>query len=68
MAIGYRSVSVCHIGVISLRLGKAELALTHEDTQRAAALRRGFDLSDWSIDLELWKQDPAGAVASPTRG
>src|ERR1051325_3646420 len=32
------------------RLGKADLALTQDDRQRAAALRPGFDPSDWSVD------------------
>src|ERR1051325_2834612 len=32
------------------RLGKADLALTQDDRQRAAALRPGFDPADWSVD------------------
>lgn len=38
------------IGLAPRRLGKADLALTHDDKQRAAALRPGFNPSDWSID------------------
>ncbi|MEJ0079157.1 MAG: EboA domain-containing protein [Alphaproteobacteria bacterium] len=38
------------IGLAPRRLGKADLALTDDDRQRAAALRPGFDPSDWSID------------------
>ena len=38
------------IGLAPRRLGKADLALTPDDKQRAAALRRGFELSDWSVD------------------
>ena len=38
------------IGLAPRRLGKADLALTDDDRQRAAALRPGFDPSDWSVD------------------
>ena len=38
------------IGLASRRLGKADLALTADDKARAAALRPGFDPSDWSVD------------------
>jgi hypothetical protein len=38
------------IGLAPRRLGKADPALTTDDKARAAALRPGFDPSDWSID------------------
>jgi hypothetical protein len=38
------------IGLAPRRLGKADLALTDDDKRRAAALRPGFDPSDWSVD------------------
>ena len=38
------------IGLAPRRLGKADLALTNDDKKRAAALRPGFDPSDWSVD------------------
>src|SRR5216683_1841569 len=44
-----RALSVA-IGLASRRLGKADLALPAADLERAAALRPGLDLSDWSID------------------
>ena len=44
-----RALSVA-IGLAPRRLGKADLALPAADLERAAALRPGFDLGDWSID------------------
>lgn len=44
-----RPLSVA-IGLAPRRLGKADLALPATDLARAEALRRGLDLSDWSID------------------
>jgi hypothetical protein len=44
-----RPLSVA-IGLAPRRLGKADLALPATDQARAEALRRGLDLSDWSID------------------
>jgi hypothetical protein len=38
------------IGLAPRRLGKADLAPTPDDKQRAAALRPSFDPSDWSVD------------------
>lgn len=38
------------IGFAPRKLGKADLLLTTGDLTRAAALRPGLDLSDWSID------------------
>jgi hypothetical protein len=38
------------IGLAPRRLGKTDLALTANDKARAAALRPGFDPSDWSVD------------------
>jgi len=38
------------IGLAPRRLGKADLAASHDDKQRAATLRPGFDQSDWSVD------------------
>jgi len=44
-----RSLGVA-IGLAPRRLGKTDLALTADDKARAAALRPGFDPSDWSVD------------------
>ncbi len=44
-----RALSVA-IGLAPRRLGKADLSLPPTDLERAAALRPGLDLSDWSID------------------
>jgi len=44
-----RALSVA-IGLAPRRLGKADLALPAADLERAAALRPGLDLSDWSTD------------------
>jgi hypothetical protein len=38
------------IGLAPRRLGKADLSLNADDKARAAALRPGFDPSDWSVD------------------
>jgi hypothetical protein len=38
------------IGLAPRRLGKADLPLTSDDKERAAALRPGLDPSEWSID------------------
>jgi hypothetical protein len=38
------------IGLAPRRLGKAALALEPDDVARAAALRPGLDLRDWSVD------------------
>jgi hypothetical protein len=38
------------IGLAPRRLGRADLALGDDDKRRAAALRPGFDPSDWSVD------------------
>jgi hypothetical protein len=38
------------IGLAPRRLGKVDPALTTDDKARAAALRPGFDPSDWSVD------------------
>ena len=48
-ATGDRALGTA-IGLASRRLGKADLALTNDDKQRAAVLRPGFDPSDWSVD------------------
>jgi hypothetical protein len=44
-----RALSVA-IGLAPRRLGKADLGLGADDKARAAALRPGFDPSDWSVD------------------
>ena len=38
------------IGLAHRKLGRADLALSPADAARAAALRPGFDPSDWSVD------------------
>lgn len=38
------------IGLAPRRLGKMDLVLAPDDTARAAALRQGLDVSDWSVD------------------
>jgi hypothetical protein len=38
------------IGLAPRRLGRTDLALSDHDERRAAALRPGFDPSDWSVD------------------
>lgn len=38
------------IGIAPRRLGKADLLLASDDLSRAAALRPGLDLGDWSVD------------------
>src|SRR4051812_11540988 len=38
------------IGLAPRRLGKADLSLDADALARAAALRSGLDLGDWSID------------------
>jgi hypothetical protein len=38
------------IGLAPRRLGKVDLALSPDDKRRAAALRPGFDPSEWSVD------------------
>jgi hypothetical protein len=48
-ASGDRALGVA-IGLAPRRLGKADLGLTDDDRRRAAALRPGFDPSDWSVD------------------
>jgi hypothetical protein len=48
-ASGDRALGVA-VGLAPRRLGKADLALTAGDKARAAALRPGFDPSDWSVD------------------
>jgi hypothetical protein len=46
---GDRALGVA-IGLAPRRLGKAGLSLGADDLARAAALRTGFDPSDWSVD------------------
>ena len=39
-----------YISLVTRKIGKADLALTAADLKQAAAARKGWDTSDWSLD------------------